>query len=152
MPVSTDQLFVILLGAGSASPDAYAFCINRPIDDVALCIIDLRQIEGVQDYVKADRSIDHDDNQQTIIEVTFEDRSNMPAVFGRIAVAFAEHLGVSYRDTLLFREVAGDDVEQSELSFMELPSYGLTFPGTFPESIGSVDELLEEIEKTFRTA
>ena len=29
MPVSTDELFIILLGAGETSSDAYAFCVNK---------------------------------------------------------------------------------------------------------------------------
>lgn len=152
MTVSTDQLFVILLGAGASSPDSYAFCINRPIDDIALCISKLGEVEGVKAFTRAERGIDNDGNAQTVVEVIFDGRDNMPAVFGRIAVAFAEFLGLSYRDTLLFREVVGGDSELSELSFMELPDYAERFPGVFPAPIDNVEELLEDIARESRMA
>ena len=133
MPVSTDELFIILLGAGETSSDAYAFCVNRPIHDIAPCIAELKNIEGIRNFAKAIRNVDTDGNDQTIIEVIFESQENMPAMFGRIAVAFAHYLGISYCDTMLFREVVGGDPEASDLSFMTLPDFSLAFSGVFPD-------------------
>lgn len=153
MPVSTDQLYVMLLGAGESGPNAYTFRVNRSVDDIALGVVRLREIVGVRDFVRVDSRVDDDGEGWALIEVTLEPHADMPAVFGRIAFVFARHLDVLYEETLLFREVVGKDADHPELSFMRLPAYSRHFPGTFDGNADDVPyeaQVIAELEKTLR--
>ena len=157
MPVSTDQLFIILLGAGDEERNSYIFCINRSIDDIALSVVRLKNVDGVTDYVKVERNMDDNGDDQTIIEVIFEERPDMPAVFGRIAIFFAGELNVPHDETLLFREVSrGGDHDASPLQFMRLPDFYDRFPSTLntPELEGLLNEreVLSQLEESLKAS
>ncbi len=155
MFVFTQPLCIILLDAGDSGPNAFVFCINRPLNEIAETVWYLREVDGVTGMVWANRNVDDNLEDQTIIELIFDDLDDLPAVFGRIGFALAHSLEVAYEDTLLFRPIQDDNPEVTNLSSMTLPSYALKFPTTLETS--SDQELpewsvLQEMEQSLRSA
>jgi hypothetical protein len=127
--VSDDQLLITLIGPGDVHDNSYVFCVNRAIDDVIHGVVGLKDVEGVEDFIKAERSTDEEGAGQTVIEVAFASYNDMPAVFGRIAFVFAHCVGVPYQQTRLAR-AAGARGTKSILSSMSLPDFCKKFPST----------------------
>ena len=148
-------LCIVLMGPGKAEINSFNFCINRRLNDIAYAIWYLREVEGIDEMVRAISDADDSLDDLTVVELVFEDCDDMPAVFGRLGFTLAHELGVSYEDTYLMRPIECDNSEITELSSMTLPSYVQRFPTTLAMSRTPVQPewaVVLELEQSLRSA